>query len=69
MARERGQEQQHVFFKIRDGVTLKNLTFTPRGQSVYLVNCGTVHRELCSELPTLRNIQHQTKKQNSFVDK
>ncbi|SHI85893.1 hypothetical protein SAMN02745975_00771 [Geosporobacter subterraneus DSM 17957] len=38
-------------------------------QSVYLVNCGTVHRELCSELPTLRNIQHQTKKQNSFIDK
>jgi len=47
----------------------ENLTFTPRGQSVYLVNCGTVHRDLCSELPTLRNIQHQTKKQNSFVDK
>jgi len=67
VAWEWGQEQQHVFFEIRDGVTLKNLTFTPRGQSVYLVNHGRVHDDPCSELPTLRNIQHQTK--NIIKDK
>jgi hypothetical protein len=65
---KRRQEQLHVFSEIRAEES-KNFTFTPRGQSVYLVNCGTVRRELCSELPTLRNIQRQTKKQNSFIDK